>query len=253
MGLEIGALFKPIVSPMTNGIHYADHLSTDELCQKYSSDPAVDPTALVPVTYVCKNQSLLQAVGSKKFDYIIASHVIEHIPDPIGWMLDIAEMLNDGGKLVVAIPDKRYTFDCKRELTSLADLVEVYIEGRVRPSFRQVLDYLNCVADVPASVSPSDLWSGESNASDVPLRHPEIIKDFSETWFRNHYDAIKNGAYIDVYCSVFTPESFKRIFFEDLSRVGLFPYKVVSFHETEDRDMEFFLTLEPVVRLKAPC
>ena len=246
IGLEIGALYKPIVPPDTNGIHYADHLSTEELRQKYAGDSSVDPDALVPVTYICKNLSLLEAVGSAKYDYVIASHVIEHSPNPIRWLLDIASMLNEGGKLALAIPDKRYVFDCKRELTSFADIVDAYLEERMRPSFRQVLDYFSCVADVPASASPADLWSGEIESADVPLRLAEIVADFGEQWFRDHYEAIRDGAYIDVHCWVFTPESFTRIF-DELSKVGLFPYKVVSFHTTADRDMEFFITLEPTM------
>ena len=250
IGLEIGALFKPIVPPQTKGIYYADHLSTNELRQKYAGDREVDIDALVPVTYICKDQSLLDAVGHAKFDYIIASHVIEHIPNPVRWFMDIASMLNAGGKLALAIPDMRYVFDCKRQLTSFADVVDAFIEERMRPSFRQVLDYLSGVADVPGSASPADLWSGKIKAGDVPLKHPGIIADFCEEWFRSHYDAIKGGTYIDVHCSVFTPESFRQIL-TDLSDVGLFSYEIVSFDTTAYGDMEFFITLEPKVGSKA--
>lgn len=242
-GLEIGALFKPIVPRTCANILYADHMSTEGLRAKYANDPNIDLDELVPVTYVCGERSLSEVVGDDRFDYIIASHVIEHVPNVIGWLIDIGKILRPGGKLSLAIPDKRFTFDCRRELTTFAALVESYLEHRTRPSFSQVLDYFSEVADVPSSVTPLQLWSGEIDPKAVALRHPEIIKDFCEEWFRAHYDAIRDGLYLDVHCSVFTPESFLHNL-DNLSKHGLLPYRLYSYIGTASGDMEFFVGLE---------
>ena len=57
------------------------------------------------------------------FDYVIASHVIEHAPDMIGWLRQVAGVLRTGGILSLAVPDKRFTFDEGRELTTLDQLL----------------------------------------------------------------------------------------------------------------------------------
>jgi len=114
-GLEIGALCRPVISPAAGHIEYVDRLSTEALREKYAADPNVDVSQIVPVSYVLGASTLPEAVGDARFDYVIASHVIEHVPDPIGWFREIAAVLKPGGVLALAIPDKRWTFDCRRE------------------------------------------------------------------------------------------------------------------------------------------
>lgn len=40
-----------------------------------------------------------------KFDLISMIHVLEHIPDPVPLLLEIKSKLNDGGRLVIEVPD----------------------------------------------------------------------------------------------------------------------------------------------------
>jgi SAM-dependent methyltransferase len=45
------------------------------------------------------------AFKDKSFDLISARHVIEHIPDPINFMKEIARILKSGGRLVIKTPN----------------------------------------------------------------------------------------------------------------------------------------------------
>ncbi|MEX3900116.1 methyltransferase domain-containing protein [Paraburkholderia sp. BR10954] len=49
-----------------------------------------------------------------KFDYVIASHVIEHVLDLVGWVHSLLAALKHAGRIVLAVPDRRYTFDYVR-------------------------------------------------------------------------------------------------------------------------------------------
>jgi 2-polyprenyl-3-methyl-5-hydroxy-6-metoxy-1,4-benzoquinol methylase len=49
--------------------------------------------------------------NKEKFDVIIISHVLEHIKDRPKFMKDIANMLNENGKLIIAIPQERIRGD----------------------------------------------------------------------------------------------------------------------------------------------
>ena len=85
-GLEIGPLQRPIVSKeISPQILYLDYLSTEDLKKKYEYAP--EKNQIVEVDYVIREGYSLNQVLEKDlpFDYIIASHVIEHVPNPISW------------------------------------------------------------------------------------------------------------------------------------------------------------------------
>ncbi|WP_253947459.1 class I SAM-dependent methyltransferase [Paraburkholderia xenovorans] len=66
---------------------------------------------------------------SDKFDYIIANHVMEHAPNMIQWLSDLCDMLQPGGILFLALPDKKFSFDKYRQDTALSHFVAEYLAG----------------------------------------------------------------------------------------------------------------------------
>jgi len=156
-GLEIGPLDKPIVKPTEGDIAYLDHLSTEDLRIKYKDDPNVNCADIVEVTYVWGERTLAEAVGKTSvFDYVIASHVIEHVPDLIGWLQEVTEVLKPGGVLSLAIPDKRYCFDYLRNLSTAGDAIDAYLAHRRRPSVRHVFDHYSTAVVINTGVA----WAG---------------------------------------------------------------------------------------------
>ena len=71
--------------------------------------------------------SLRSNAGSQ--DFIIANHFIEHTEDPIGTIKRFLTVLRPQGILYMAVPDKRFTFDLERPLTSLEHLLRDHTEG----------------------------------------------------------------------------------------------------------------------------
>ena len=242
-GLEIGALCRPIVAPGTGPIRYADHMDTSGLREKYANDDTVDIDQIVDVSVVWGESTLPQAVGDARFDYVIASHVIEHVPDMVGWLHEVAAVLKPGGVLSLAIPDKRYTFDAGRALTTFSALIESFFLKRRRPSFRDVLDQHEWVVAVPELITSEAIWKGAGEPRSLPSRHPSLIEDLGVEGLRNYFDQIENGHYMDVHVQVLTPESFVAIF-KRLADVGLLDFKIAAFYPTITNDMEFFVSLE---------
>ena len=99
---------------------------------------------IVDVDYVLgESTNLSEAVASDApFDYVIASHVIEHIPDydRLAGRPD-ARVASRWRFLSLVIPDKRYCFDVNRSLTEVSDLVDANLRGLRQPSFRQAYDF----------------------------------------------------------------------------------------------------------------
>ena len=80
-GLELGPLINPVVRREMGDIRYIDHVDTDALRARYATHVGFDVDAIVPIDYVTHG-SIYDTVGPDiPFDYVIASHVIEHVPD----------------------------------------------------------------------------------------------------------------------------------------------------------------------------
>ena len=58
------------------------------------------------------------------YDWIIASHVIEHVPNFISYLQQCEAMLKPDGILSFIIPDKRYCFDYFSSSSSTGDVLE---------------------------------------------------------------------------------------------------------------------------------
>ena len=232
-GLEIGPLVSPVVTKEMGEIYYADHATTEELREWYRPDPAIDENAILPVDFVWGAQTLLEAVGDKApFDYVVASHVVEHVPDLIGWLQEISAILRPGGRLSLCAPDRRFTFDARRRATDLADVIEAHLLRLRRPAVRAVFDHFYRYV---LPVDPQAMWRGERGHHDPPLDIKGAL-DMAGT-------AATTTKYIDTHCWVFSDASFLSLL-RGIMEAGLIDLRVVSFTATRINDIEFFIALE---------
>lgn len=65
-------------------------------------------------------------VGNNEFDFVIASHVLEHLFDPIGALFEWERIIKPGGILYLIIPHKERTFDKGKERTPVSHLIDDY-------------------------------------------------------------------------------------------------------------------------------
>ena len=236
VGIEIGALTNPIVTRDTGQVYYIDHATTETLRVKYANDPNVNINKIVDVDYVWGEKSLLELTQAEQpFDYLIASHVIEHVPNLIGWLQEIRSILKPGGILSLAIPDKRQCFDYKRQTTRLCDLFEAYLHRRKRPTSRQIFDHF---ASAVALQEGGIAWTDkvDDTAKFVHCHSLTMARDTAKSVF-------ESGVYCDVHCWVFTPKSFFKLL-EELAELDLLKFEVAQFYETTG--CEFFVSLRAV-------
>src|SRR3954463_2381400 len=119
-GLEIGPRVAPLVRKSEGEIYYVDFADT-EFIKSSQFDPSVRVQDIVDVDIVWNQLPLRQAVG-REVDYIVASHVVEHVPDFIGWLAELHEALKTGGTLGLAVPDHRFCFDRYRVESGLSEM-----------------------------------------------------------------------------------------------------------------------------------
>ncbi len=230
-GLEIGPLDKPIVPKKGTNVLYADHLPTDKLRDKYRGHELVSNDHIQGVDIVVGPSGIGDAVGSRRFNYVLASHVIEHIPNPLGWFNEIYGFMEPGGILSLAIPDKRYCFDRLRGLTTATDWVGAWLQKTTRPTPVQILDALSNEVNHDGNIT----WKENIDPHDVTHAcHPREA-------LRIAVEALDSNEYRDVHCWVFTPRSFCNLL-RQLSVFGLLNYYVANFHDSVGH--EFFIQLQ---------
>ncbi len=73
----------------------------------------------------------LSTIDSASQDFVIANHFLEHCENPIQTLRNFLRVLKDGGILYMAVPDKRFTFDVDRPVTTYAEPGRDLPAGRV--------------------------------------------------------------------------------------------------------------------------
>jgi hypothetical protein len=231
-GLEIGPLANPVVKKSDGTILYVDYADADRLRKRYFNDPHVDISKIVTVDALWGEKSLYEALDGKGVDYIIASHVIEHVPDLVTWFGELHSVLLSGGVVRLAIPDKRYEFDYLRSETRLCDVLSAYLVRARVPQPHEIIDF--CVNKV--EVDTASIWREEIDPDHLPKSYTYE----GAMWLAR--DVMSNGTYHDVHCWVFTPYSFAFLCMQ-LAEAGLLNFSCESFHDTEYGQLEFFVAL----------
>lgn len=195
-GLEFGALNKPFLTDTPAKMFYADHLDTDALKAKYKGRPNVDPDNLVHVDFVINGEPLSELTRSAApFDFIVASHVAEHVPDLAGWLIDLQSILKQGGRVALFVPDKRRCFDVLRPTSAPAHVVGAHLERRTRPTPATVYESksLACL------YRGKGMWLGNINPAELKPIH-SLEQSLAMAQRASH-------SYFDCHVWTFTPRS----------------------------------------------
>ena len=68
----------------------------------------------------------LKGIKSNNYEFIMSSHVLEHVANPLKAIYEWKRVLKKEGLIIVIVPDKRRTFDNKRKITSLKHILKDY-------------------------------------------------------------------------------------------------------------------------------
>lgn len=229
-GLEIGPLHRGL-APKRDGFNtfIMDHGSRETLLEKYGKSERVNPNLIEEVDYVWNGEPYDQLI-EKKFDYIIASHVIEHTPDLIGFLNSCASILKEDGVVSLVVPDMRYCFDFFRYPTDLSNLIDAHNEKRTRHSEGTlVTTALNSSRN-----GPTHIWKlQETNNYKLAHNYESVDRQLSR--FKS-----KEG-YADMHAWCFTYSSF-RLHIMDLNNLDYIPFTIAAHFPTAG--CEFYITLK---------
>jgi SAM-dependent methyltransferase len=153
-GLEFGALHSPLGVDPSCEMTYADHYLNDEL---YAIFPEIEQDyreQMVQVDLrVDLNSSDLSDLESHRFDFFVANGVMEHLANPLAFLANVARIMRPATMLYIAVPDRDYAFDSRRDVTSFEHLWDEYERGVTDVSDDHFVDYLGGVG-VPVPDDP---------------------------------------------------------------------------------------------------
>jgi SAM-dependent methyltransferase len=144
-GVEIGPGHHPfpVAFPGVT-VAYLDRWKPEENQNLF---PELGPEAVFSAPdYVC-NLDLegLKPLADTSQDFVIASHVLEHVAEPIGLIDEMHRVLKPGGVALVLLPDRRRTFDRRRRPTQLEHLVAEFEAGVTEVDDDHIRDFLEGV------------------------------------------------------------------------------------------------------------
>jgi SAM-dependent methyltransferase len=232
-GLEYGPLHNAIVlKDECRDIRFVDFKTREELVAQYSNDPNVDVSLIPDIDIVTNGRPINEFVADNGIDFIIASHVLEHVPDLIGWLEANLRLLRTGGRIALAFPDRRFCFDLTKQATSFHELVAAYFEKRTQPNFTQICDQvINS-----RKATPTEVWSGTISAVNAPrvIDLPGAISVLRRL--------VDKKEYRDVHCWKFSDTEFMETVDMIKSQFQL-PFEILNHYPTRLNTAEFYATL----------
>ncbi|MCL2661733.1 MAG: methyltransferase domain-containing protein [Oscillospiraceae bacterium] len=230
-GLEIGPSLRPVV-PKRDGynIETIDHTDKKGLQKKYAAE-GYNVDDIEEVDYIWNGESYAELTGKKNhYDYVIASHVIEHTSDLVGFLRDCSDILKENGVLSLAVPDKRFCFDYLRPVTSISKVIDCHINSNVVHTPGSVYEHLS-----NACKSNNDLAWAHPHPP-VIMSNVHKIQEAVDTY----KESLNKKEYTDIHNWVFTMKSFELLIY-DLNCLGLINMQIAASFETSEH--EFLVTL----------
>ena len=113
-GLEVSPLFRPIALKAKHNVYYTDYTDYTSAEDSRSKHANYEHDEIMEIDFIwTPGKRLINCVeNDMRFNWAVSSHVMEHVPDPIGWLIEIFEVLKPGAVLSLALPDKSFVSIC---------------------------------------------------------------------------------------------------------------------------------------------
>ena len=218
-GMEIGALCYPTVKKNEGNIKFLDRQPKAEILKVLGAAYPDAENTFVDVDIVSYDRPLNEVLAGYKFDYIIGNHLLEHIPDFIGFFKTLYDVLNDNGRIFLAIPDRRFTFDHNRTDTLCGHFIREYESSRSIDCTEHFLD-----AMIYNDLQPDVTW-------DAALRE-------QYSFIHHHH--------------VFCYESFMDKVVKPLIKLRYLDFSLTAYHYEKDLQNEFIAVFQKVAPGSTP-
>ena len=222
--LEIGPFYSPRL--IGDHVRYFDVLDKAGLIARAKAT-GLDYTQVPDIDFVSPTGDL--SVVSSSFRFLFSSHCIEHQPNLVCHLNQVARLIDRGGLYFLIIPDKRYCFDHFLPESTIADVIDAHLTRRTAHTARSVIEH----RVLTTHNDPLRHWQRNHGTPSLDLR--KIVGALAEI-------EASGGKYVDVHAWQFTPNSFRTII-NTIGDMRLAPLRPLRVYQTPFGRFEFCAVL----------
>lgn len=233
VGVEIGPFFSPI-APKADGwkttvIDYQDGEGLRKTARNHSDRGIRSKVNVVEDVDIVWHGQPLDKVTLKRnpegYDFVIASHVIEHTPDILGFLQQCSRLLKRDGIVSLAVPDMRKCFDLLKSPTSIREILAAHRERRVRHTPEALFEARAWATTRDGKTA----WVGGNH---LPIGFAHSFGKALKRYKTDVRQVGKAHPYVDAHTWFFTPASFELAILE-LNQMGLLTLKIAWLEENQ--------------------
>jgi SAM-dependent methyltransferase len=179
-GLEIGAGHNPFPNPNNSDVVYVDRCTREDLLSYFPKETQ----NLIPETDIVADGFNLNPNNYHCISYVVSSHVLEHTPRPAAALDNWLSVIDSGGYIIGAVPNKDHTFDRDRTITTWEDLTMGNLQ---QFRLKQFTEWYSVIDKISGPALDQAVKAAE--ASDAHIHFPvwdynafdEFIKTYAKT------------------------------------------------------------------------
>ena len=183
-GVEVGAGDRPFPVPQHARVSYGDIRGMAAIQEYFKTADVRSESAIDGQTFA--------GIANDSLDFVISAHVIEHLRDPIGSIVNAMRVLRPGGIHILVVPDMRFTFDRERPETTVEHALLDYEDGGESTCRQAYEEHLRYVHPVLTSEHYSEAEIN-SQADGAARRWKELDVHF-HAWTREGFEALLAAA-----------------------------------------------------------
>jgi SAM-dependent methyltransferase len=117
----------------------------------------------------------LHGIADQTYDFVLSSHNLEHIANPIKALREWMRVIKPGGTIIAILPNYRRTFDHRRQPTRVSHMLEDYESGTSESDLTHLQEILKL----------HDL-SKDSGAGSLDQFHQRSLRNFENRALHHH-------------------------------------------------------------------
>jgi hypothetical protein len=151
-------------------------------------------------------------------DYVVASHVLEHVANPVAALAEWVRVVRPGGLLYVIVPNRRAAWDRDRELTPVAHLLDDFVAGTTARDATHIDEFAAHVAPefftlnaaAPATTAAAVDATAAPHPDAAPLS-PDALAAARADLARGLHETVARGEDINLHFHTFEPENVRAL------------------------------------------
>lgn len=198
-GVEIGAMHHPLTPHSKMIVKYVDNTSLEDNLARF---PQLLGRKLVSPDYI-EDGFRLTSFTDNSQNFVIANHVLEHSPNPIGVLINWARVLRPGGSMLLTVPIAEFCFDRGRQETSLEHIREDYLVNSQLLNQRNLDHYIEWLAiSEPAILTVNGKQPAMESESQRRERAKKMCRNNEEIHFHT-FSVLSFHRFLELFCTEF--------------------------------------------------